>query len=598
MSDIPGNPKVSRKLAAILAADIAGYSVLMGNDEGSTVRELKGHQAVILPMIGEHGGRVIDTAGDGILAEFGSVVNAVECAIAIQNTMAQRNAQVEEPRQMRFRIGVNQGDVIHDQTRVYGDGVNVAARLESIAEPGGICISAKVQDEIAGKMNVAVQDLGMRQLKNITQAVRVYRIELDETLRSSSIEKPALSLPEKPSIAVLAFTNLSGDPEQEYFADGIVEDIITGLSRFSELFVIARNSSFQYKGKAVDVRQVGRELGVHYVLEGSLRRSGERIRIAAQLIDAATGRHRWAEHYDRKLEEVFAVQDEVVATIVAILAAHVRRAEIERTRAKPPNSWQAYDYYLQALDTVASFTSSFSVKDLYETRRLLHQSLAIDPNYARSYAVLSQTYVIAWLFSLDSDFLDPKVLEQAHEFARKAIQIDPNLPLAHSVLGAVLMFEGQFKRQHEASIAEFERAVALNANDVDWRFGSALVFAGYSRRAVEVLKAYMRLDPFYPPIAPGLLGLAHYMLKQYSQALPLVRECVARSPRYRSGHVWLAAIHAQLGQLEEARAEAAEVMRLVPNYTIAGIARRTVAFKQADDDEHYFDGLRKAGLPE
>ena len=369
MSDIPGNPKASRKLAAILAADIAGYSTLMGADEGATVRDLKAHQAVIFPIIGDHGGRVIDTAGDGILAEFGSVVNAVECA-------THRNAQVEEPRQMRFRIGVNQGDVIHDETRVYGDGVNVAARLESIAEPGGVCISAKVHDEIAGKVKAAIQDLGMHQLKNIAQPVRVYCIELDEALGSSSTEKPALALPEKPSIAVLAFANLSGDPEQEYFADGIVDDIITELSRFSDLFVIARNSSFQYKGKAVDVRQVGRELGVHYVLEGSIRRSGERIRVAARLIDAATARHRWAEHYDRKLEEVFAVQDEVVATIVAILAAHVRQAEIERTRAKPPNSWQAYDYYLQALDTVASFNSSFSVKDLYEARRLLHQSLA------------------------------------------------------------------------------------------------------------------------------------------------------------------------------------------------------------------------------
>src|SRR5262245_27604178 len=260
MSDIPGSPKVSRKLAAILAADIAGYSALMGADEGATVRDLKAHQAIVFPIIGDHGGRVIDTAGDGILAEFGSVVNAVECAIAIQRTMAERNANVEEPRRMPFRIGVNQGDVIHDEARIYGDGVNVAARLESIAEPGGNCISAKVHYEIAGKVNVACQDLGTHQLKNIAQPVRVYSIELNEALRKSprSMEKATLAVPEKPSIAVLAFSNLPGDPQQEYFADGIVDDIITELSRFSDLFVIARNSSFQYKGRAVDIRQIGR----------------------------------------------------------------------------------------------------------------------------------------------------------------------------------------------------------------------------------------------------------------------------------------------------------------------------------------------------
>jgi adenylate cyclase len=296
MADNPGKLRASRKLAAILAADIAGYSALMGADEEATVRDLKAHQAVILPMIRDHGGRIIDTAGDGILAEFAGVLNAVECAIAIQKTVAERNAQVQERRRIWLRIGVNQGDVIHDETRVYGDGVNVAARLESIAEPGGICISAKVYDEIAGKMNVACQDLGTHQLKNITRPVRVYRIELDEALRNSQrIEKPTLPVPEKPSIAVLAFTNLSGDPQQEYFADGVVDDIITELSRFSELFVIARNSSFQYKGKAVDVRRVARELGVRYVLEGSVRRSGDRIRITAQLIDSTSGAHRWAE---------------------------------------------------------------------------------------------------------------------------------------------------------------------------------------------------------------------------------------------------------------------------------------------------------------
>jgi adenylate cyclase len=406
--------------------------------------------------------------------------------------------------------------------------------------------------------------------------------------------RPTLTLPDKPSIAVLPFTNLSGDPKQDYFADGIVEDIITELSRFSELFVIARNSSFQYKGRATDVRQVGRELGVRYVLEGSVRRGGDRLRISAQLIDAATGAHRWAEHYDRMPEDVFTVQDEVVRTIVAILAAHVRKAETERTRAKPPNSWQAYDYYLQAVDGLGSFNVSFSVQELYQARRLIERSLVVDANYAASYAILARTYTLAWAYALDGDFLNPDALDQAHQFARKAVQLDPNLPQAHAVLAFILMW----KRQHELSIAEFERATALNPNYVDWRFGLALVYAGQSKRAIEVLETYTRLDPFYHPLALGILGLARYMLKQYSRALPVLRDFVSRAPKFRTGHAWLAATHARLHQIEEARAEATEVLRLQPNYTIIGTARLVSPFKHAKDDKHFLDGLRKAGLPE
>jgi len=411
---------------------------------------------------------------------------------------------------------------------------------------------------------------------------------------AAELPRPALALPDKPSIAVLPFQNLSADPEQEYLADGIVEDVITELSRFSELFVIARNSSFQYKGNAADVRQVGRDLGVRYVLQGSLRRSGDRIRIAAQLIDAATGGHRWAEHYDCKLEDVFAVQDAVVRTIVAILAAHVQRAETERTRAKPPNSWQAYDYYLQAVDALTAFTSKFSVDELYEVRRLLQQSLSIDANYARSHSLLASTYDVAWSIPLDSDFLKPCVLDRALDFARKAVQLDRNLPQAHAGLGFVLMW----KHQHDDSIAAFERATALNPNYVDWRFGFALIYAGDSKRAIDVLQAYMRLDPFYMPVASFVLAFAHYMLKQHSQALSLLRDYVAQVPTLRGGHGLLAATYAQLGQVEKARAEAAEVLRLGPSFTISGAGRRLSAFKSPQDDKHFFDGLSKAGLPE
>jgi adenylate cyclase len=406
--------------------------------------------------------------------------------------------------------------------------------------------------------------------------------------------RPALALPDKPSIAVLAFTNMSGDPDQDYFSDGITEDIITGLSRFSELFVIARNSSFQYKGKSPDIRQVGRELGVRYVLGGSIRRAGDRVRISAQLIDAETGAHRWAERYDRELKDVFAVQDEVSLAIVAILVAHVNKLEAERTLLKPPANWQAYDFFMRASDIWSAFGSSYNVADLYEARRLIDHSIALDPDYARAYASLSNTHLTAWAFPLDEDHLSPVALERADRLARKAVQLDPNLPIAHARLGNVLTFEGQ----HEQSIAAFERAIALNPNFTDWRFGTALQRAGEPARAIQVIAAHMRSDPFYLPVAAGFLGLARYMLKEYSEALPPLRECTSRAPDMSFGHVWLAASLAQLGQLDEAHAEAAEVMRIDPNYTIDGTQRRLARFKRPEDAEHFFDGLRKAGLPE
>ena len=372
-----------------------------------------------------------------------------------------------------------------------------------------------------------------------------------------------------------------------------MQDLITELSRFSELFVIARNSSFQYKGKATDVRQIGRELGVRYVLEGSVRRGGDRIRISGQLVDAATGAHRWAEYYDRKIEDVFAVQDEVVRTIVAILAAHVRKAETERARTKPPNNWQAYDYYLQAAEALAAFASSMRAEDIYEARRLLQQSLAIDANYARSYAVLANTHAATFVSRLDSEFLNPAVVELAHQYARKAVELDPNLPDAHAVLGFVLVW----MRQHDASMTAFERAVALNPNYVDWRFGWALVLAGNPQRAIDVLEAYMRLDPFHAPVASCFVGYAYFMLGHYSRALRVLQDFVSRVPRAAFGHMWLAAAHAELGQLDEARVAVTEVLRLRPGYTCEA-GRRISPFKRAKDDKHFFDAVRKAGLSE
>ena len=405
---------------------------------------------------------------------------------------------------------------------------------------------------------------------------------------------PALALPERPSIAVLPFDNVTGDKEQDYFCDGITEDIITELSRFSDLFVIARNSSFQYKAKAVDVRRVASDLGVRYVLQGSIRRGGNRVRVSVQLIDATTGTHRWAERYDRKLEDVFEVQDEVARTIVTILAAHVTRAEIERTLNKPPATWQAYDYYLRAADAYASFLSSFKAIELYGVRHLLEQSLAIDPNYARAYTRLAWTYYTSLVNALDSDYLNPAALDRAYELARRAVQLDPNLPEARAELGRVLVR----RREHDAAVAEFEKAMTLNPNFTDWRFAEVLVPAGQSARAIEAVERHMRSDPFYVPLAPGWLGYAHYMLKQYSQALPLLRECASRAPNMRSSHVWLAITYAQLGNIEQARAEAAEVLRTEPKWTIEGTWARMSCLKRTEDAEHILDGLRKAGLPE
>jgi adenylate cyclase len=405
--------------------------------------------------------------------------------------------------------------------------------------------------------------------------------------------KPAMALPDKPSIAVLPFANLSSDQEQEYLADGIVNDIVTELSRFSELFVIARNSSFQYKGKATDVRHIGRELGVRYVLEGSVRRGGDRIRISTQLIDTTTGAHRWAARYDRKVQDVFAVQDEVARGIVTTLAAHVNKAEAERARTKPPNSWQAYDHYLQGAEALAAFASSMRAEDIYKARHFLEHSLAVDANYARSYAMLAQTHAAVFVNRVDGDFLDPAAVDLAHQYARKAVALDPNLPDAHAVLGFVLVWI----RQHDASIAGFERAVVLNPNYVDWRFGWALVLAGNPQRAIGVLEAYMRLDPFHAPVASCFVGYAHVMLGDYSRALRLLQDFVFRVPLAAFGHAWLAAAHAQLGQLDEARAAVTEVLRLQPGSTI-GDRRRIAPFKHAKNDKHFFDALHKAGLPE
>src|SRR5262245_25041047 len=363
--------QIERRLAAILVADVAGYSRLIGIDDEGTLAQLNAHHAELIePKIKEHRGRIVRTTGDGLLVLFVSAVDALRCAVEIQRAMTERNARIPSDRRIDFRMGVNVGDIVEGAS-MHGDGINVAARLEALAEAGGICVSSRVQEDAQGsisRLGVTFEDIGQHQLKNIDRAVHIYRVLFDSAATVAKPRQrptPIPALPDKPSIAVLPFTNLSSDPEQEYLVDGIVDDIITELSRFSELFVIARNSSFHYKGKATDVRQIGRELGVRYVLEGSVRRAGDRIRIAAQLIDATVGAHRWAEHYDRNQEDVFAVLGEVARTIVGMLSAHIAKAEANRTLLKPPSSWQAHDYFLRGADTYNSFLSTLLPETLY-----------------------------------------------------------------------------------------------------------------------------------------------------------------------------------------------------------------------------------------
>ena len=583
----------SRKLAAIMAADIAGYSALMGSDEEATVRDLKGHQGVILPMIPSFSGRVIDTAGDGILAEFSSVLNAVRCAVAIQRTMAERNAATDPSRQMQFRIGVNQGDVVFDASRVYGDGVNVAARLETIAEPGGICISAKVHDEIVGKIGITCEDLGPQHLKNIAQPVRVYRMELGDLRRAAeSVAKPVLALPDKPSIAVLPFQNMSGDPEQEYFADGMVEDITTALSRVRWLFVIARNSAFTYKGRAVDVRQVGRDLGVRYVVEGSVRRAGERVRITAQLVEAATGRHVWADRFDGATAEVFDLQDHVTAAVVAALEPRLRQAETERAQRKATADLTAYDLYLRALPHYHAMTAGGSAAAL----PLLEAAITRDPGFAQAVVMLARAVARGVWQGWQPDHFAAK--RRAEELARQALGLDSSDPFVLAMAGYVLALNSG---EHEFGGGLLARAIDLNPNFADgWTAAAwAAIWNGQFDVGIERLAVAERLDPLSPDIAQVWhgRGAAHYFAQRFGEAVAAERRAISAKPEHVGQRTYLVTALVGLGEIDVARAEAMALRRLQPSRTLRR-TRETNHYRYAWMMDMYLDGLRRAGIPE
>jgi len=576
---------VHRKLAAVLSADVKGYSRLMGEDEEATIRTLTSYREVMANLIQRHRGRVVDFPGDNLLAEFSSVVDAVRCAVEIQDALRARNVELPENRKMEFRIGINLGDVIVEGERIYGDGVNIAARLEGLAEGGGICISGTVYDHIENKLALDYESLGQHSVKNIRKPIRVYRVgvKADAAVPEAGRE---LKVPEKPSIAVLPFVNMSGDPEQEYFSDGITEDLITDLSKISGLFVIARNSTFMYKGKPVKVDQVGQELGVRYVLEGSVRKVGDRVRITAQLVDASTGGHLWAERYDRDLEDIFALQDEVAQKIVSALAVKLTDDEQERLERGYTDNLEAYDYFLRGLE----YFNRLTKEGTDQARRLFERAIDLDPEFAAAYGHMSLTHWLEWSFGWTQDL---QCLEKAFELAQKAAALDDSLPEAHRILGILCLW----KKQHDQAIALTERAIALNANYADaiWQLGQVLSFAGKPEEAIDLVKRAMRLNPVYPVVYLWDLGHAYMLAGRYEEAIAALTRTLHRNPNFHPAHIYLAITYSELGRAEEAQAEAAEFARMSSPMSWEDWRQR-LPYKDEGVIEHFFDVLRKAGV--
>jgi adenylate cyclase len=582
--------RVERRLAAILAADVVGYSRLMERDEAGTLARLKAHREELAePLIAEHRGRVVKLMGDGALCEFASVVDAVACAVAVQEGTARRGTDAPEAERLRFRVGVNLGDVIVEGEDIYGDGVNVAARLEQLAEPGGIVISGTAFDQLRGDLGRAFAPLGEQRLKNIERPVRAYRMTPGDIIRPP--ERPALPLPDRPSLAVLPFENLSGDPEQGYFADGIVEDVITALARVSGLFVIARNSSFAYRGKAVDVRQVGRELGVRYVLEGSVRKAGERVRITGQLVDALSGAHLWAERFDGPLADVFELQDRVAEGVAGAIEPTLRGAEIERARRKPTESLDAYDLYLRALPHLVTPTAESN----REALRLLEQALALDPGYAVGLGLKAWCHHNAHVRTWAGD--DEGERTAGERAARRALALGQDDPTALTSGGFVLAV---LARDHEAGLAALGRAVALNPNSALAFGASALVscFAGDYGTAIEHGRRALRLSPFDPLGYRPLIALAyaHLFTGRHELAAEYAARAVQANPGFDVCHTLLVASLVELGRLEEARQAAGRLMAAFPMFRIA--RRRRVGFRDTARFEAYLTALGRAGLPD
>ncbi|MFY9830895.1 MAG: adenylate/guanylate cyclase domain-containing protein [Rhodoplanes sp.] len=583
-----GTAKVERKLAAILAADVAGYSRLMGaNEEGTHVSFMAHLRELIEPKVREHRGRVVKTTGDGFLATFESVLGAVRCAVEVQRGMAERNAAVPEPQRLVFRLGINAGEMMIDGDDIYGDGVNIAARLETMSEPGGICVSARVQEDASGRLDLSFEDLGERQLKNIARPVRLYRVIFDRPEAPAGSAATGTQLPnlcDRPTFAVLPFDNMSGDPEQEYFADGISEDLITAIATWCRFPVISRNSSFVYKGRPFDIKQVGQELGARYVLEGSVRKAGNRVRITAQLIDALSGHHIWAERYDRELGDLFAIQDEITTSIAAAVEPEIM--EVEEHRAITRGSFTAYDLVQRGNWHLYKFTP----EGMAEAQRLFAAAIEADPNCAPAYTSMAYSKYISAQFGADFE----ATLQSAFEFARKAVALDEKDARAHMFLAQTSLW----LRRHDDAIAEARGAIALNPSLAQAYsvLGYALDCIGEFEEALKTVAHSFRLRPHDRTVGRCIpaMSVAQYQLGTYDAAEETARRAITLMPVYWLGHQMLAACLGQLGRKEEAAQCIEEIRRREPEISRCAYSAR-LPFRDAVYARHIEEGLAKAG---
>jgi adenylate cyclase len=611
---------VERRLAAILSADVEGYSRLMGDDEIATVRAITEYRAFIASSVSSHGGRVVDAPGDNVLAEFGSVVDAVQCAADIQREIESRNAELPVARRMRFRIGINLGDVIVEGDRLYGDGVNIAARLESLAEGGGICLSGTAYDQIEGKLPFRCEFTGEHSVKNIARPVRVYRLRLDQRASARPAphrgvwvrpvagiaaalvllggagwagwhwlrppESAGLPLPDRPSVAVLPFANLSRDPGQEYFSDGMTEDVITALSKVSGLFVIARNSVFTYKGKAVKIREVGRDLGVRYVLEGGVQRAGSRVRVTAQLIDATTGYHIWAERYDREVSDIFALQDDVTQQIVRAMAVRLTEAEQGRLGRAPTGVLEAYELVLRGHEERKRTTREGNA----EARRLFVKALDLDPGYAAAYLGLSWTHLQSWQFLWSPD---REGLDRARELAEKALALNDTLVGAYDVLGQIHLW----MKEHDRAIALGERAIALAPNDADGyeSLAEILGWSGRPEESIRLIRQAMRLNPHYPFFYLWTLGHGYYLTERRQEALETFAKLLHENPNFIPAHAYRAVLLSELGRVKEAQDEWQQAGHLSRGVSLMNLRDR-IPYKRPADLERLLTAARRGGM--
>jgi len=587
---MPAAERINRKLAAILAADVVGYSRMMAADEAGTLAALKRHRETVFdPAVAAHHGRVVKLIGDGTIVEFASVIDAVNCALSVQRPAEQAPDQRASQAAIVLRIGINLGDVIMEGDDLYGDGVNIAARLEPLAEPGGICISSIVNESIGNRIDVRFQDGGDITVKNIDRPIRVWRWHPSIT----AVPSPSIAPNPGPngagqSIAVLPFTNMSGDPEQEYFSDGISEDIITDLSKIAGLTVIARNSSFTYKGRSVDVREIGRELGVRSVLEGSIRRAGQRVRITAQLIDATSGSHLWAERYDRDLTDIFAVQDEVTTQIVGALKVTLSPAEKARLVEKEPSNIAAYDCVLRGREIMLG--KDKNRETFVEAVTYFKKALELDANYSQAYASLA----FAHMFDYQNRWSDDpdKSLKLAREYAQKAIDNDPNEPMAHGAAALTAIFEKDFDRAQ----AEVDRTLALNPSSALAHnlLGTIRSYSGRPLEAIPAIEQAMRLDPAFRPQFLHFLGIAYLLAGKYETAAAMLRQRILLVPNTDFSRAVLAATLGHLGEIEEARRVWAELMKINPKFSFSAYIGRQPM--RPDDAERVVAGLAKTGL--